>query len=313
MPPETSLPAQSSDDTIHGDQPIRLPADALALLVLSAVAMGASPVFVRLAEMGPFASAFWRLALALPALWLWAHLEGDETLTLRPGAALGPVLLAGIAFAGDLMFWHLAILNTSVANATFFATTSPIWVFLFGYLFLRMRIGAASIGGLTLCLLGGGFMIGETVALVPGRLAGDLAGIVTAVFFAIYMLAVSTARARGLAAGKATLLLTAIAAGLLLAVALASGERLTPPAASGWMALVALALVSQVAGQGLVAIALGRLPANFSSLVIFLEAIAAAAFGWVWLGEALGAAQYMGGALIFAGIWLARPRYPAKS
>ena len=53
--------------------------------------------------------------------------------------------------------------------------------------------------------------------------------------------------------------------------------------------LVALALVSQVGGQGLLAVALGTLPATFSSLVIFLEAIAAAAFGWVVLGEALGA------------------------
>jgi drug/metabolite transporter (DMT)-like permease len=56
------------------------------------------------------------------------------------------------------------------------------------------------------------------------------------------------------------------------------------------------------------AAALGRLPANFSSLVIFLAAVAAAALGWIWLGEAPGPMQYLGGALIFAGIWLARPR-----
>lgn len=270
--------------------------------------MGASPIFVRLAEMGPFASAFWRLALALPVLWLWSRWETGPGGPPAHAAALGPVLLAGVAFAGDLMFWHLAILNTSVANATFFATTSPIWVFLFGYLFLRTRVSAASLAGLGLCLVGGAFLISETVTLAPGRLAGDVAGIVTAVFFATYMLAVSAARARGVAAGRATFALTAISALLLLIVTLLSGERLMPPTASAWAALLALALVSQVAGQGLVAVALGRLPTNFSSLVIFLEAIAAAALGWIWLGEALGPAQYLGGALIFAGIWLARPR-----
>lgn len=277
--------------------------------------MGASPIFVRLADMGPMASAFWRLALALPALWLWMRLQPAPTAsTAATGAgsaagkgAIGPIVLAGCAFAGDLTFWHLAILNTSVANATFFATTSPIWVFLFGFLWQRTTVGAASLGGLALCLAGGVFLIGETLTLAPGRLAGDLAGVVTAVFFAIYLLAVSTARSRGVSAGTATFALSAIAAAILLAATLLAGERFWPSTIANWAALAALALVSQVAGQGLVAVALGRLPTGFSSLVIFLEAVAAAILGWICLGEALGPAQWLGGALIFAGVWLARP------
>jgi drug/metabolite transporter (DMT)-like permease len=50
------------------------------------------------------------------------------------------------------------------------------------------------------------------------------------------------------------------------------------------------------------------LPATFSSLVIFLEAIAAATFGWIFLGEALSPVQAIGGALILLGIFMARPR-----
>ena len=56
------------------------------------------------------------------------------------------------------------------------------------------------------------------------------------------------------------------------------------------------------------AVALGRLPPVFSSLVIFLEAVAAAIFGWILLGEALTLVQALGGALILFGIWTARPR-----
>ena len=59
---------------------------------------------------------------------------------------------------------------------------------------------------------------------------------------------------------------------------------------------------------GLLAIALGRLPAAFSSLVIFLEAIAAAGFGWLILNEPVSAAQALGGLAILAGIFVARPR-----
>jgi drug/metabolite transporter (DMT)-like permease len=72
--------------------------------------------------------------------------------------------------------------------------------------------------------------------------------------------------------------------------------------------LLALALISQVGGHGLMAIALGTLPATFSALVIFLEAIAAASFGWLLLNEPLGILQALGGLLILFGIWVARPR-----
>ena len=39
-------------------------------------------------------------------------------------------------FAGDLFFWHLAILGTTVANATFLATTAPLLVALGAWLLL---------------------------------------------------------------------------------------------------------------------------------------------------------------------------------
>ncbi len=71
-----------------------------------------------------------------------------------------------------------------------------------------------------------------------------------------------------------------------------------------------MALISHAGGQGLLSVALGRLPAVFSSLVIFLEAVAGASFGWLILGEALTLVQIMGGALILYGIWIARPKPP---
>jgi drug/metabolite transporter (DMT)-like permease len=95
---------------------------------------------------------------------------------------------------------------------------------------------------------------------------------------------------------------------LLFVVALLFDERLMPHTLSGIASLLALAWVSHAGGQGLLSVALGKLPPVFSSLVIFLEAIVAAAFGWMLLGEALSLVQALGGALILLGIWVARPR-----
>ncbi len=115
-------------------------AAAFGALVVGAMAMGISPIFVRIADVGPFASAFWRVVLALPALYLWMRLAERGAKPARRFSP--PVLLAGLAFAGDLLFWHSAILHTSVANATFFATTAPIWVVAFGWILSARKRGA---------------------------------------------------------------------------------------------------------------------------------------------------------------------------
>jgi drug/metabolite transporter (DMT)-like permease len=284
---------------------------AFAALCIGALAMGISPIFVRWVsgDVGPFASAFWRVALALPVLYAWARLEASGPLAARPTRA---ELLAGAAFAGDLFFWHLAILGTTVANATFFATTAPVFVVLVTWLVLRRPIGSATVAGLALCLLGGAALIGETLRATPGHLLGDLYGVGTAFFFALYFLAVSRARGEGAGAGRVTFVLSLATAAILLVVALALDPgAFWPTSAATWGTLILLGLVSHAGGQGLLAIALGRLPATFSSLVIFLEAICAAIAGWLLLGEALGIVQACGGLLILAGIWVARPRRAA--
>ena len=282
---------------------------ALAALMLGAVAMGASPLFVRTADVGPFASAFWRTALALPFLALWA---ATEPRVPRGALRNRAVWLSGLLFAGDLFFWHLAILATTVANATFLATTAPLFVAAGAWFLLGERIQRRGIAGLALCLLGGAALIGHSYGFEPQRLTGDLYGIVTAVFFAGYMLALRAAR-RDVPAGTLSFVSAAITTVVLFAVAYALEPRLLPHSAQGWTVLIALALISQVAGQGLLAFALGTLPAPFSSLVIFLEAIAAALFAWILLHEALEPMQWLGGVLILAGIWFARPRIPAGS
>ena len=278
---------------------------ALAALVFGAVAMGASVLFVRWADVGPYASAFWRVLLALPFLFVWMRLENRSAAWPRLDRT---VLLAGLFFTGDLFFWHLAILGTTVANATFLATTAPIWVALGAGIVLAEAVTGRILIGLALCLAGGFALLGESYGFAPHRLLGDLYGVATAFFFGAYVLAVRAARARH-GAAEVMFVSTAITAVCLLAIALAFEPRILPQSANGVGALLALALISQVGGQGLVAVALGTLPATFSALVIFLEAVAAASFGWLFLNEPLGIVQGLGGLLILFGIYVARPRF----
>ena len=292
----------------------------IAAIAAAALAMSISPTLVRLADVGPFASAFWRVALALPVLWAWMRAEEAEhrtsaapagTMPAKPGRArfTRPTILAGLAFGGDLFFWHLSVMHTTVADATFFATCAPIWVVLFGWLLLGQRVGRPVLMGLGLCMLGGAALVAQSFAFNPAHAVGDALGIVTGVFFGLYFLAVGAARART-GAGRVTFETSVVTALVLLTAALILEAHLLPRSAHGWAVLLALALVSHAGGQGLLTVALGRLPAAFSSLVIFLEAVAAAAVAWAVLGEAVTPVQAFGGVAILAGLWTARPRAP---
>jgi drug/metabolite transporter (DMT)-like permease len=299
--PEPSLAAAAGQ---RGSSP--LPYGAL---VLGALAMGISPIFVRIADVGPIASAFWRVGAALPVLWLWAAIEARSRrepigTTFRVNI---PILVAGLVFAGDLLFWHLSIVNTTVANATLLSTMAPVWVVLGSRIFIAERVGSNVVYGLALCVVGAAALIGTSVSLSPEHLVGDAYGLATSVFFGAYFLAVRSARRRS-SPGRIVFLSALITASVMLVFALLLEDRILPQTTTGALALAGLALVSHSGGQGLVAYALGHLPAAFSSLVVFIEAPAAALFAFLFLGEQVSAFQAAGGALILAGIYIARPR-----
>ena len=288
---------------------------ALVCLLIGAMALGISPVFVRNAEVGPFASAFWRAFAALPLLLVWSLVERRVGGRAGTGIAIRnprAVVLAGLFFAGDLTFWHLAILNTTIANATFLACLAPVWVALFSRITIGEAVSRRTLTGLAVCLPGAALLVFQSGEGAAGSPLGDLYGAITSLFFGLYFLAMREAR-KGLGGGESTLAFTLVTAGVLFPVALLSGDALFPASTGGLANLAALGLVSHAAGQGLLSVSLGVLSASFSSLVIFAEAIAAAIFGFVFAGEAIGWLQAAGGLLIFCGIVIARPRKGAPA
>ena len=273
----------------------------IAVLLLGACIIGASPILVRLTGAGPAATGFWRLATALPFLVLMSVRGGGEG---RPSAAM---LLAGAFFAADLAFWHYGIHYTSIANATVLSNLTPIlvtgvswWLFKErprGLFLLGMAVAVAGAVGMGLARHGG---------VGPGNrpALGDLLSAATALWYGAYFLAVRQARAR--ASTTAVMLWTALVGLLPLAVvALVLREPFWPVAAAGWAAAVGLGLM-HVTGQGAIAWALGRLPASLTAVVVLVQPVVAAALGWIVFREAVTPGQALGGLATLAGVALAQ-------
>lgn len=293
------------------DRNRRAPVPAVAALLAGAVAIATSALFVKVSEAGPVATAFWRVALALPFLWAWSALEQGGNHRASFIAERRLMIAAGLFFAGDLAVWHWSIVLTSVANATLLANLAPIFVTLAVWLLFRMRPTLLFLAGLATALAGVTLLIGGDFRLGGKEMLGDFLGVITAMFYAAYQLTVTRLRARA-ATSSIMAWSGLITAAALLPVALLSGEEIFPATAMGWVKLAGLALIAQVAGQSLIAYAMAHLPATFSSVGLLLQPVMAALFAWVLLGETLAALQIFGGIMVLIGIRIAHQaeRFP---
>lgn len=284
---------------------------AVAALLTGAACIGTSALWVKVSEAGPVSTAFWRVFLALPLLWVWALAERDRPPRAVLAADRRLMIWAGLFFAGDLAVWHWSIVLTSVANATLLANLAPIFVTLAAWLLFRKMPSGRFLVGLATALAGMAVLIGGDFRLGGRQVLGDALGVVTAMFYAGYQLLVTRLRA---SVSTASIMawsgvITAVA---LLPLALASGERFFPLTGGGWGKLIGLALVSQVVGQSLIAYAMAHLPATFSSVGLLFQPVMAALFAWILLGETLGWIEIAGAVAVLTGICIVHQAETAR-
>lgn len=279
---------------------------ALTALLIGGVLIGCSPIFVRLSEVGPVSTAFWRLALALVPLLFFTTRGG----TARGGTprTLGDIVLVslpGLLLAVELVAWHLSLHMTSVANATLLVNMAPVFVVLYSWLVLRQSPGRLFTLALALTVAGVVILKGGPLALGGGDLAGDAVAIFAAMLYAAYILALGKMRER-FSTSSIMIWSSGAGAALIFPFALWSEPTLLPLSLAGWAVLVALSWLSQAGGQGLITFALAWLSAAFSSLTLLLQPVVAAVLAWLVLGEALTLEQAIGGSIVLVGIGIAR-------
>jgi drug/metabolite transporter (DMT)-like permease len=276
-------------------------------LVLGAAALALGGVFLRHSELPPTASAVYRVALAIPVFFLLDRLSvrGEAA-----GAADAPAIpvrlvLVGFIFSGNLALYHWSMTLTTLANANLLANLAPIFVVLGARVFFGKRFKPGFLLGM-LCALAGAFvLIGHRLDFGSRHMAGNLLGLLSAVFYGAYLLAVSLVRSQN----RTMTVMAWSSVGtlvVLLPLTLARGESLVPHTLHGVLMLVALALVSHVGGQGLIAYALARLPAALSSITLLVQPVIATVLGGWLFHEYLSPVEFAGAVVILAGIVIAR-------
>jgi drug/metabolite transporter (DMT)-like permease len=280
-------------------------------LLSGASCIALAPIMVKLSPLGPQASAFWRLAFALPALAIWALLEKRG----RNEASAGPMpwlllALAGLLFAGDLVTWHAGIVRTSAANATFLSNLTPIVVVIFTWVMTRAVPTRAYWIAVIVALSGSLLLSGGAPGSDKTQLVGDGLSALTSVWYGFYFLVIAKLREK-LGAGTIMFFSSCFAAIVCMGVTIWSGEPLLANVGQGswivvWWPLIVLGLIAHAGGQGLLAVGFGLVPTHIASVLVLWQPVLAGILGWLVLHEALTPLQLLGAGLVLAGVYLAK-------
>jgi drug/metabolite transporter (DMT)-like permease len=290
-------------DVARPAPPIRLL--PLAALLGGNVALAMGPWFVRIADTGPVATGFWRVALALPVLALLAMANGQRIGGL-PRRMVLIVLLGGVFFGLDVASWHTGIGLTRLANATLFGNAGSLVLMAWGFIAWRRLPHGREWPAMVAALAGAAILMGRSFEISPRTLLGDWFCLLGGMLYAGYLIILKDAR-KGVG-GWSLLTWSGIASALvLLAVALIAGERIVP---GDWRPVVGLAISSQLIGQGFLVYALRHFTPLVIGIALLCQPAVAALAGWLSFGEILSPMDFVGIALVASALVLARISSP---
>ena len=265
------------------------------LIVVSAVAFGAMAIFARFAYGG---GADVLGILTARFLVAGVVLSAVMAATRRPwprGRPLAVAILMGaFGYVGQSVCYFAALNHASAGLVALLLYAYPALVCLLAAAFLGERLTRRTLAVLAMSFAG----IALTVGGGHGTATGFALGLAAAVFYSVYI--VVGARELGGTDALASTAVVCLSAGAVLALAGLVREPQFPAAASGWIAVGAIALVSTVVAIVAFFAGLKRVGPVAAAIGSTLEPVVTVALAWIVLAESMSAIQLAGGALVLA-------------
>lgn len=210
-------------------------------------------------------------------------------------------IFGGIGLAGVQLSYYLTIARINIAIALLVQYLGLVAVTAFERYHRRQEVPARVWGALAMVLTGAFFAVGAyRPSLFRVNLPGVMLGLVSAGFFAFYVLRASTLARR---LDTWTVLLYGFGAGSLL---WAVFDTLTGTAVPAnwriWVVMGIVGLLGTLAAHGLFVLALRTIRPSSAGIVATAEPVFAGLIAFLILGDRLQPLQVLGAAVIVAGI-----------
>ena len=280
-----------------------------ACVVASAVAFGAMAILARIAyASGVDTPTLLALRFAIAAVAMLAM-----ALVRKVRFPFGPMLgivvaLGALGYGGQAFSFFTALTLAPAGLVALLLYLHPALVALLAALFLHERLTAVKLAALALALAGTVLTIAPALGASDGvpSGAGVVSGIVFAVmaalFYSLYIIGAAWI-GRRVAAFPMSTVVCASAAIVFVTASLVRGPQ-WPQTSAGWLAVLAMALLSTVAAITLYFAGLRRIGPTRAATLSTLEPLVTVTLAALVLDERIAAIQMAGGALILAAVTL---------
>jgi len=274
-------------------------------LFLGAALISLSPVWVNLVSVSPTTSGVYRALFGGLALAAYLLLTKRRLHLSRTVWAM--LLAASVFFALDLWFWHRSINYIGPGLATLLANFQVFVMMLAGIVLYRQAPRAVQVIAVPLALLGLGLIVGfDWKELPPDYRLGVIFGLLTAVAYASYMLAMRAVRANAVDALplREVAIMSLTVAAILAVSAQIEGVSLAIPTMrdAGW--LLAYGLLSHCLGMVLIASSLPKVSTTEAGLALLLQPTLSFMWDVLFFARPVTSTELAGAIIALAAIYL---------
>lgn len=274
------------------------------LLFFGILCISWSAIFVKLADISGFGSAFYRMffgTVGIIPLWLYFR----KPITSLHGVKMA--ILCGILFACDIATWNTSIMLSKASISTLLANLAPVWVGVGALLFMKEKPSKIFWIGTVIAILGVTIIIGINQILEAKLNFGNGLAIFASMFYGAYLLMVRKGRINldTFSFTTISMLTSTVILGLLC---LFTSTPLWGFSTSSWVALGTLGIVPQLIGWLAINQALGHIKPTIASVSLLSQSVFTAIFSVLVLGEILTLAEIGGALVVLGGVYLVNRR-----
>lgn len=277
---------------------------AIYALVMGALIISFSGVWVKLSHTPPSVSGFYRVFFGWLFLIFFCLIKKELYQWHEKQNFLAVV--CGLLFALDLWAWHSSIAYIGPGLATILGNCQVFVLSVTGFLVFKERVHSAFILSVPLAFTGLFLMIGIDMEHIGDQqIKGIFFGILAAVFYSMFLLLLRKLQAEDKSFSLFYYLMAiSFSASIFLGVfAIASGQSLAIPDRSALFSLICLGLFSQTVGGVMITNSLPKVRASLAGLILLLQP----AFSFVWdvifFKRVTGIAGWTGVILVLAAIY----------
>jgi drug/metabolite transporter (DMT)-like permease len=287
-------------------RPLSGSAGCLLMLLAAGFFWGSGNVANKtvLDHIGPLTAVGLRCLIATMVILPFAVRECLRTASPPDRSWLRSALLVSLIFAAAAAVQQAAFQRTSVTNAGFLVNTCTILTPVFAWIALGQRPARRMLGAIAATFAGAFLMAGGT--LTPGPLnIGDMLCLLSAAFYAAWMVAVGHHAVAGGRPFLTCLLQFALGAALLIGLACLAERPAAAPIRAAIPELVFLGVFATAGAFVLQTLAQKHVSPSSAAVVVSSESLFGAFGAYLLLGERTGILGLTGAALILTGILVA--------